>query len=50
MNIPGEVSVTVVTHNVFWPADTEAGKHDTLVDVFRGVTVTVKAVVVALPE
>jgi hypothetical protein len=46
----GEVSVTVAAHVVDWPADTEGGEHDTLVEVVRGLTVTVKAAAVALPE
>jgi hypothetical protein len=50
MNVPGDVSVTVAVHTVVWPADTEADEHDMLVEVFRGVTVKVKAAVVALPE
>jgi hypothetical protein len=49
MNVPGEMSVTVAVHTTVLPANTEADEHDTLVDVFPGVTVIVKAGV-ASPE
>ena len=50
MNVPGEVSVTLAMHNVVLPASTEAEEQDTLVEVFRGVMVMVKAAIVALLE
>jgi Na+/H+ antiporter NhaA len=45
-----DVSVTVAVQLVPWLTTTDAGLHDTLVDVVRGLTVRVKAVAVALPE
>jgi Na+/H+ antiporter NhaA len=44
------VSVTVAVQLVPWLTTTDAGLHDTLVDVVRGKTVRVKAVAVPLPE
>jgi Na+/H+ antiporter NhaA len=43
-----EVSVTVAVQLVPWFTTTEAGVHDTLVDVVRGLTVTGKGAIVAL--
>jgi Na+/H+ antiporter NhaA len=45
-----DVSVTVAVQLVPWLTTTDAGLHDTLVDVVRGPTVRVKAVAVPLPE
>jgi Na+/H+ antiporter NhaA len=50
MTVPTEVSVTVAVQLVPWLTTTDAGVHDTVVEVVRGVTVRVKAVAVALPE
>jgi len=49
MTVPGEVSLTVAVQLVAWLTTTEAGEHPTLVEVIRGVTVTVK-VLGPLPE
>jgi Na+/H+ antiporter NhaA len=45
-----EVSTTVAVQLVPWLTTTEAGVHATLVEVVRGLTVTVKAAAVALFE
>jgi hypothetical protein len=45
-----EVSVTVAVQLVPWFRTTVAGMHATVVEVVRGLTVTVNAVAVALPE
>jgi Na+/H+ antiporter NhaA len=45
-----EVSVTVAVQLVPWFRTTVAGVHATVVEVVRGLTVTVNAVAVALPE
>jgi Na+/H+ antiporter NhaA len=45
-----EVSTTVAVQLVPWLTTTEAGVHATLVEVVRGLTVTVKAAAVELPE
>jgi len=51
MTVPAvEVSVTVAVQLVPWLTTTDAGVHDTLVEVVRGVTVRTKAVAVVLPE
>jgi hypothetical protein len=44
------VSDTVAVHDVFWLVTTEAGLQLTVVDVVRGLAVTVNAAAVALPE
>ena len=49
MTVPGEVSLTVAVQLVAWLTITEAGEHPMLVEVIRGVTVTVK-VLGSLPE
>lgn len=49
MTVPGEVSLTVAVQLVAWLTITEAGEHPMLVEVIRGVTVTVK-VLGPLPE
>jgi len=48
MTVPGEVSLTVAVQLVAWLTTTEVGEHPMLVEVIRGVTVKVKAVVVVL--
>jgi Na+/H+ antiporter NhaA len=45
-----EVSTTVAVQLVPWLTTTEAGVHATLVEVVRGLAVTVKAAAVALFE
>jgi Na+/H+ antiporter NhaA len=50
ITVPTEVSVTVAVQPVPWLTTTDAGVHATLVEVVRGLTVTVNAAAVALPE
>jgi Na+/H+ antiporter NhaA len=50
ITVPTEVSVTVAVQLVPWLTTTDAGVHATLVEVVRGLTVTVNAAAVALPE
>jgi hypothetical protein len=51
MTVPAmDVSVTVAVQLVPWFTTTVAGVQATLVEVVRGLTVTVNAVAVALPE
>jgi len=51
MTVPAvEVSVTVAVQLVPWFTTTVAGVQAILVEVVRGLTVTVNAVAVALPE
>jgi Na+/H+ antiporter NhaA len=50
ITVPTEVSVTVAVQLVPWLTTTDAGVHATLVEVVRGLTVTVNAATVALPE
>jgi Na+/H+ antiporter NhaA len=51
MTVPAvEVSLTVAVQFVPWFTTTDAGVHETLVEVVRGLTVKVNAVAVALPE
>ncbi len=45
ITVPADVSVTVAVQLVPWLTTTEAGVHDTLVDVARAVAVTTKSVV-----
>jgi Na+/H+ antiporter NhaA len=49
MTVPAvEVSLTVAVQLVAWFTTTDAGVHDTLVEVVRGLTVTGKGATVAL--
>jgi hypothetical protein len=51
MTVPAmDVSVTVAVQLVPWFTTTVAGVQATLVEVVRGLTVTVNAAAVALPE
>jgi hypothetical protein len=50
ITVPTEVSVTVAVQLVPWFTTTDAGVQATVVDVARGLTVTVNAAAVALPE
>jgi hypothetical protein len=49
MTVPAvEVSLTVAVQLVAWFTTTDAGAHDTLVEVVRGLTLTGKGAIVAL--
>jgi Na+/H+ antiporter NhaA len=50
ITVPAEVSVTVAVQLVPWLTTTEAGVQATVVEVVLGLTVTVNAAAVALPE
>jgi hypothetical protein len=50
ITVPTEVSVTVAVQLVPWFTTTVEGEHATLIEVVRGLTVTVKAAAVELPE